>query len=259
MATKADIVSICEEAVAQRRAGNRTWEHNGQTFDLVTGGWCDRFVRQVYETADHQPAHAWRFDSPTARITETMMKAAHIQTSHPEPGDIISLDHQSYEAGHIAIVVPPVNGVPSVAENTSGWRGNPYAPGTKITPLSLVIGELSGYYAPIQSVPAQPEVVFMPPGGGEGVVIDCKPKWVGQHIAVLGVPVLTAMGLPITNQAIHADTGYAFVKELQASVPEGWSFTYRDMVQGPRIYIKHEAEAGVKEDYYRDLKGGVDL
>ena len=66
----------------------------------------------------------------------------------PIPGDIIGLNKQSHWAGHIGIFI----GGGLFAENTSSSsRGDPRAAGTKISPISAVLSELSGYFRPFES------------------------------------------------------------------------------------------------------------
>jgi len=71
----------------------------------------------------------------------------------------------------------------------------------------------------------------------DGEVIDCKPQWMGDRITVEAAPLLAAMGLPTDNPAVHAETGRAYLRELSQYAP-GWEFVYRDMPQGPRVYVK---------------------
>jgi hypothetical protein len=148
MATKSDVFDIAKQAVAQRKVGDTTWTHNGSKFDLNSGGYCARFVRQCYESAMGSGEFTWQFIAPTAREMEKKLAAAGLKTDSPEPGDIVCLNNQSYYAGHIAIYAGVINGVKSIFENTSsGKRGDPRNPGTKMSPFSAVQGELSGYYA----------------------------------------------------------------------------------------------------------------
>ena len=149
MATKQDVYKIALQAARQHQVGDVSWTHDGFTFDLAEGGWCARFVMQCYECAMGIPEGSWDFRRDSARTMERALRAAGLATSHPEPGDIVGLNNQSYWAGHTAIYLGVVDGVESIAENTSsGSRGNPVRPGTKITPLSAVVHELTAYYAP---------------------------------------------------------------------------------------------------------------
>jgi len=64
-------------------------------------------------------------------------------------------------------------------------------------------------------------------------------QWVGNSITVAGVPLLRVLGLPTAPlpSAIHADTGRAFISELEPSLAP-WRCFYRDTPQGPRVYLK---------------------
>ena len=148
MATKQDIVDIATQAVLQRRAGDRFWTHNGIAFDLDEIDMCLNLVVRVHEAAMGLSEHGWEYDSDTARHAEWLLRDAGKQTATPEPGDIICMNNQSYPAGHIGLLMPGDR----VAENCSIWRGNPAAPGTKLTPLAECIGELSAYYSVLPSV-----------------------------------------------------------------------------------------------------------
>ena len=148
MATKNDVFKIALQAARQHQLGDNRWEHNGIVFILNVGGYCARFVRQSYEAALNSGEFVWNFIAPSAREMERKLRDAGLKTNNPEPGDIICLNNQDYWAGHIAIYAGFINGVKSIIENTSSSkRGNPQSAGTKITPLSDVIDELSGYYA----------------------------------------------------------------------------------------------------------------
>jgi len=80
--------------------------------------------------------------------------------------------------------------------------------------------------------------------GPDGHAIDCKPEWVGDRVTVAAVPLLKVLGLPTTPlpTAVHANTGRAFVRELEP-VCAPWGFFYRDTAQGPRVYCKRVVAA----------------
>ena len=75
------------------------------------------------------------------------------------------------------------------------------------------------------------------PGGN---VCACDPQWAGDRITVSALPLLTALGLPQNNPAVHPDTGRAFVGSPDglADYSAPWVFYYRDTAQGPRVYCK---------------------
>jgi hypothetical protein len=161
MASRHDVFNVAAQAVEQRLAGDIEWLHGGQMFDLDSGGMCARFVRQCYETAMGISAFSWAYCAGTARDTEAKLKAAGLEVSDPQPGDIVCFNNQAYSAGHIAIyawcvtikgnlIASDPRGVSSVFENTSsGVRGNPEEPGTKVTPFAGLEHEVSGFYSPL--------------------------------------------------------------------------------------------------------------
>jgi hypothetical protein len=149
MATKADVAKIALQAARQHQSGDETWTHNGFTFDLAEGGWCARFVMMCYECAMGLEEGSWQFREPSARTMERALRSAGYTTARPQPGDIVGLNNQGYWAGHTAIYLGMVDGVESIAENTSSSnRGNPMREGTKLTPLDDVRHELTAFYAP---------------------------------------------------------------------------------------------------------------
>jgi lysozyme len=71
--------------------------------------------------------------------------------------------------------------------------------------------------------------------GPDSKVIECGPRFERDgRITVEGLPLLRALGLPEGDPAVHA-SGRAYLRELEHSP---WVFYYRDMPQGPRVYIK---------------------
>jgi len=116
----------------------------GHCFNLRVGGMCQMFVRQCIEAGNGWAPHTWEFgdDEPSARAALAHMDAAGYRLpAHTllVPGDIVG--HRRGQHGHIGLFVGMIDGVPTVAENTSsGTRGNPRRPGTKRTPLKDFIG-----------------------------------------------------------------------------------------------------------------------
>jgi hypothetical protein len=155
MATKADVAAVAEQAQAQRLAGDSTWTHNKVVFHLNETGACARFVRQCHEAALGTGEFTWQFIAGNARQMEAKLKAAKTAIASPQPGDVVAMNNVSADAGHVGIYLGDVNGVESIAENTSSSkRGNPRAAGTKISPLSAVKTEITGYYAPMPAAAA---------------------------------------------------------------------------------------------------------
>ena len=75
--------------------------------------------------------------------------------------------------------------------------------------------------------------------GPDGKPIDCEPQWERDSITVAAIPLLKALGLPLIPlpTAVHEHTGRAYIRELEPSLTP-WRMAYRDMPQGPRVYIK---------------------
>ena len=148
MATKQNVAAIARQAALQHQAGDSTWLKNGVLFDLDDGGYCARFVRQCHDSALGQGEWAWQYKAGTALAMEGLLRDAGLATSNPEPGDVVCINHNAdgevFSPGHIAIFL----GNGEIGENTSsGSRGNPIQPGTKISPLSAVESRITGYYA----------------------------------------------------------------------------------------------------------------
>ena len=160
--TKQQAFEIAMRAVQQRRAGDAVWACKDVSgigivevdFDLLTGGCCARFTRQVEDAIRGHGDFTWRFASPTARAMQQAMDiAGGLRVDKPEPGDIGFGNNQQFYAGHTFRYMGMIEGVESIAENTSSHRGDPYDPGTKISPLSAVSAEFSGWYSVDASAP----------------------------------------------------------------------------------------------------------
>ncbi len=182
MATLADVAGIARLAGEAGKRGDRTYSHNGVTFDLRTGGYCARFVRQVHESIMGLPPMSWAFAAPTARIMENLLRAAGRRvTGAPRPGDIMAVNGGSGSYGHIGIYL----GGGLFAENTSSSRG----PGTTLSSVSLVQSRVTGYYRalPLPTSPVTYKVIrhsdgallglFSLPAGSYKIVPD------GDHLA----------------------------------------------------------------------------
>lgn len=146
------VVKRAMSAVHARQAGKHTYKVGGQVFDLDKGGYCNRFVRQVFETTLGLKAFDWRFGAATARETLDKLDLANCaviddKPSNLQPGDIIGWYDGSGVYGHIAIYVGDYygDGRKLVAENTSAKRGDPNPPGTKITQLRNMRAGWSAY------------------------------------------------------------------------------------------------------------------
>ena len=133
------VVQRAMMAVEARQAGKHSYKVGGQVFDLDKGGYCNRFIRQCFETTLGLAAFDWRFGAANARETLDKLEPYRIEAkaSKLQPGDIIGWYDGSGPYGHIALYVGDYygDGRKLVAENTSAKRGFPNAPGTKITQL----------------------------------------------------------------------------------------------------------------------------
>lgn len=142
--------AVVRHALAAARAhqrGETSTRIGTQTFNLAAGGMCARFVRQCYETALGIAPFGWKFAAPSARDMATKLRYAGllIQTGDRHPGDVVQIG-EGYP-GHIAIYVGDIDGVESIAENTSdATRGNPRVQGTKLTPWSAVASRVTGVF-----------------------------------------------------------------------------------------------------------------
>lgn len=142
-AQKQKVMARAMEAVEARIAGHSTVTLGKppQTFALNTGGFCNRFIRQAFETSLGLPEQSWQYRGATA--TETLGKLAaagyEIDMDDLQPGDI--LGHTAGQYGHIALYVGDYygDGRLLVAENTSAKGGYPEAPGTKINRLATFL------------------------------------------------------------------------------------------------------------------------
>lgn len=108
----------------------------GFDFDLLTGGRCQEFVRECFESALGWPARSWKYAAPSAKVALQRMERDGFRVAGPpRKGDVIG--HCSGTYGHIAIVVD----AKTCAENTSSARrGEPMRAGTKLTPIADMPG-----------------------------------------------------------------------------------------------------------------------
>ena len=198
------VADVARRAVVARRAGRSTYSEGSATFMLDQGGMCARFVRQCCEVVAGLPAFGIWFAAPTARQMEENLKRGGKRVTVLQDGDIVACNKQSYWAGHICVFLG--DGV--VAENTSsGQRGDPRAPGTKITPLSALLGEVSGYYRPFDAA-AEPRVVLFN-ADGTSKVVDCHLRIEGDVSRVDLRVLAEALGFTVTDHL--ADQGKVYV------------------------------------------------
>lgn len=141
------IVETAMQVVEARQAGKDSLAIGRVTFDLNERGACNRFVREVHEAAFGKREQTWEWRRYYAKQTLDALQAAgyRVTDGSRKPGDIIG--HRAGSAGHIAIYVGDYYGDKRqlVAENSSAERGDPAAPGTKITRLEHMTGNLRWY------------------------------------------------------------------------------------------------------------------
>lgn len=142
-----------------------------QVLDLVTGGMCNRFVRQVYEVALGIPEQTWPYRAGRAIWTIDSLEAAGLGIgpgleSDLLLGDIVGIHTGKF--GHIAIYV----GDGMVAENTSSkTRGNPRKIGTKLTPCEDLWDRVTGIYR-LANTAIRVVWKLSVPGAGDRLVTD---------------------------------------------------------------------------------------
>jgi len=144
----ARVVQFAQAAgeAAQGSPGSSELSVGGRSVAAIPGGMCDKFARQIQELAMEITEGSWQFRELTAAQTEHKLIIDNRQIGGCIPGAVGCWDDGS--VGHIVTYI----GSGYVAENTSGTRGNPSRPGTKITKLDDVIAAHGGdpgrwYYA----------------------------------------------------------------------------------------------------------------
>lgn len=141
------VVQLAGAAVGTRAASKSTFRLNkqAQVFDLDTGGYCNRFIRQLFETVLSLPAFKWRFGAERACLTLEKLKPYEVPLKDRQPGDILGF---AGNPGHIVLYLgreyDPRKEL--VAENTSATRGFPRLPGTKVTSYKTLAGRVTGCY-----------------------------------------------------------------------------------------------------------------
>ena len=152
-------MEIAVDAAKAHQDGLHAANINGTVFNLAKGGYCARLIRQVHECALGLESFEWAYRAGDAKQMEDNLKRAGLRVKRPEPGDIVCLNKNSGQYGHIAIFL----GNGKIVENTSsGQRGKPREPGTKITTLSANLKKrVSGYYAAMPPAKDKPRAVLM--------------------------------------------------------------------------------------------------
>ena len=222
--TSQDIAAVALE-VAQYRLAHPSEEScvlHGRTFDLVDAGRCGYFVVDSVIAAGNA-AGVDLTDLPwyAANTRESNDKLAQFAASgrygirnvsidDATPGCVVAFTTPG--VGHIALYVGLVDGVRTVAENTSSSRGQGH-PGTGLTAWADLASTVEALYQvfPDASAPSGELKVIYPADQAHASVVPCNP--VEQN----GV---TRVDLAAVCQAL------------------GFTPFYRDTPDGPRIYIK---------------------
>lgn len=143
------VIARAKEVVRARATGKTAatfgMGNAKQSFDFETGGYCNRFIRQCFETALGMKPFSWYFGAAKAKDTLRKLSAYAIPLTQRQPGDILGF---AGDPGHIAIYLGKEYQADKelIAENTSATRGFPRPPGTKVTSYAAVKARISGCY-----------------------------------------------------------------------------------------------------------------
>lgn len=204
MAKQREVAEVALRVVQARRQGLTTFRAGGHEFDLDDGGYCARFVRQCCEVAAGLPEWGFPFAAPDAREMEKKLLLHEKGVPNLQPGDIIACNNQAYKHGHIVLYV----GDGQIAENTSsGSRGDPRKPGTKVSPMAAVAATISGYYRVYEGEAELKFVVY--PIEGEWVVPDCNPRIENGVLRVDARAAFEAAGFDVTDHIPDQGKVYA--------------------------------------------------
>jgi hypothetical protein len=196
---KDDVAAIARAACLAHKTGESTFTRNGVAFDLVTGGWCGRFVRQCYAAAKR--AYDPDFDEfgfpwlrrYAAQACQALSEMGY-RTDNPQPGDIVGMSPGGTLPGHIGIYLGT-----EIAENTSSpVRG----PGTVLSPISAVRNIITGYYAVYPSRSPGDDTLAVV--GLDGQVVPCRPEAESGVTRADLRPVVEALGYECHYQ-VHED------------------------------------------------------
>lgn len=139
------VIARAAQAVRHRASGKARFGAGGQQFALDVGGYCNRFIRQVFETALGMGAFTWSFGAARACQTLEKLQPYRVALSNRQPGDILGF---AGDPGHIALYMgrefDPEKEL--IAENTSATRGWPRPPGTKVTSCESLAKRITGCY-----------------------------------------------------------------------------------------------------------------
>jgi hypothetical protein len=198
---KEDVAAIARAACQTYAAGGQTYRMNGVVFDLVTGGWCGRFVRQCCAAAARNvdpDFDEFGFSWLRRYASQACLALAEMgyRTEHPQPGDIVGMSPGYRAPGHIGIYLGS-----QVAENTSSTvRG----PGTVLSPIAAVRHLITGYYAVFPARSTAPAETSLMVVGLDGRPIDCHPAESRGTTRVDLRPIVEALGYACAYK-LHED------------------------------------------------------
>jgi hypothetical protein len=202
-AVRQRVVTVAIDAARAHQDGLTSWGD----FNLSTGGMCARFVRQVYERALDLNAFDWEYAAPSARDMATRLRhdVRQIPAISREPGDVLQIG--SGYPGHVAIYVGEVDGILSIAENTSdASRGNPRKAGTKLTPWTDVSSRVTGVFRLCASIPAATYGIVITLEGSDGARVLSRNGRMDGDVCVVPIrEVWEALGGTVTDH--RADLG----------------------------------------------------
>ncbi len=239
-----DDVANAALAVCKRRfEGDETCALGDETFDLVTPGWCGRFVRQCHVAAGNLAgvdlsSLPW-YEGTAYGADDDLVKFAangqfgikRVSLDSAVPGCVVAFDYAG-PPGHIALYVGEVAGAPTIAENTTASRGQGH-PGTGLTPWSEVTHVLALY----QVLPPRPSADAVTVLAPDGNPLACNPSLVDKETWVdLGALLPVLAGKPLT---FTRDTPDGAARCKLREVVEAFGGTL-DTSQWPKVKIgKH--------------------
>jgi len=247
----ADLVRVCDLALADLRAGDTTPEVGNVVFEhAVYMGWCQQHAREAVEACAYGYEGVWADTRCCATRTCQNLRSKgyeEVSLSHALPGDLIywspcgsHCGTCDQDAGHVGILHHKKDGVWQIWQNTS-YRH-----------LGMTI-------VPMQSWQHEPVGIFRVfPAGPNTVPANCRPAlvvlnrqpledcaaWIEAdgHMTLRPEPLLHELGLQsivagLKQNGILHPNGRAYAVELDAVVqPLGWKLAYRLQPQGHRLY-----------------------
>lgn len=194
-ATKEDVAEVAQAACDAHRQGQREIVLHNVHFDLVSSGWCARFVRKCYAAAvrKHDPSFSefgfgWLARDAWRACIKLREQGYDIPSVASQPGDILGLNVGLTAAshGHMGIDLGD-----TVAENTSSKsRG----PGTVETPKAQLAERISGHYAVFPA--GVPHIAIVYPCAEENAqIVPCAPRILSDDKLYVQIdPYTTALG-----------------------------------------------------------------